>query len=415
MSPNRVEERIAALEQGLIRQLDRLPGVFLAFVVAGFLEIFFLCDSLWSGIPVYPGANLTAIFDVKPALNYIFLTGLGLGLLPFFRKHAWFASAAVTAVVSLAIHTQSDWCSRVLAFAFPLWMALTCVLDLAWKRSKLSRRQVLLISLFVFLCAGVGMSVRVMGPLSAWHFWANHPEYYLFFLLSYFSQIKEEADPVLLVTPAHLIFPPTFYFPFPADCRAASPKETYVSGLVKLFKFFFLSLVLLAVSHLPISSIHSLNFALFAYLSIAISSMMLGEVCAGSAEICGVKVPPATYFLPLARSPRDFFRRQTTYGYAYSFKFIFLTLLRWTKSPRIAKIFFFLAFPFFRYGTEPLIQGGRSLVFGAAKVWCLWFAALIVSESTYLRRYFNRDKWLSVFLTHLLMFMPWLVFWIFRL
>lgn len=399
---NSVEARAA---QALKPARSRIPAS-LALLVLYYASTYF-----WPVWSMEASGNLDVLIMTKPLLDFVLPLCLLLNLAGAARRHKVWTALLILSICSWAFWSISADAASVQVWAFPLLMAVIGVL--AWLRvSGLIGKST---SLWI---GGAGFVLLALAT-SWWRdsrgesiplFWLNKPQYYLLFLIAFLDQPSKDIRPSLALQPAHLLFPQVFYFPFPAQSEAESADSAYAAGLVKIAKSLFLCAPLFALYHLThdFSSWHMPR----QYGILLFTTVIIGNLYVGLVETCGIRCPDATYFVFLARSPRDFLKRETLYGYLFSLRYVYFPLLRITRWPAAATLIFFLTFPLYRAGFWPLFAGMgdidyRKKLAVTVMHWLVWLFGFYVAETRWLRPFLNKDTWTAVAITLVLMGLPY--------
>jgi hypothetical protein len=413
MSPDQLEAKIIRAEQRLILRLSTINRLWLSAIVTLFIFIYSISLGNWQEIAVYGGSSLAVLFANKDFLNFILPAALLINLIPPLQG-TWFAFILITMGSTSALHWSSEaWCSTESIFSFPLFIFLSTFLVWSVRKKWLGFWPAIGVSTVLFCVLGGINSARVIPLSCSQSFWTHKPQFYLLVVYSFLCQPAEQMNLRLLYSPAHDIYPAIFYFPFP---KMTSPLETaFARGLVKIFKAFLLLTVLLNICHYITSYRGSLLYVLRVDFSNILSSMVVGNLAVGLTELFGIKCPPATYFLPLARSPRDFLKRETIYAYIFHFRSIYMPALALFRSPLIASLLFFLCFPFYHNGLELLFNGTpgppgtiQQIILTGSYHWGVWFLAFWFAERGPFKNLFGTNRWRSVVMTNLCMMAPWI-------
>ncbi len=255
-------------------------------------------------------------------------------------------------------------------------------------------------------------------------------EYILIFaLFLIFSGHSKKSG--LLLQPLQL----SHAIPLPQDAFYNPATKNWWRGIYNVSLGSLLSLVLGQLALLNpsslattpfLSSVLSSFFLYFYFCLFVIASM---NIISGLARIFGLELRDGTYFLFLAKSPLEFWRRSSTYLYQFVINYVFLPIVRRTRSTLAAvslsaiftllQIFFLheicvrgflkLAYPQLQIGEIPL----QKIAFVALAYLTLWVGAEILHRSLMKGFYLIRAKesfyWLPIYLNHsLIIFITYL-------
>jgi hypothetical protein len=265
---------------------------------------------------------------------------------------AWFLS-------SLAVPFLSTWG----VLFFPIVTAVTALL-FAW-RGRPSYRPGLaaLVLSLVFFAFLIQIAREAEANVSAYwvdRVWSMQPSYYYVMAMSFLlAEHGAKNFSALATNPSHLLFPlvwPLDTAPGPRDSGFAARYELWCEGALRAAKALLVTFLLIAGQVLlrPETG-GTVARSLWFYLFLLGATVVLGNLGVGLAQMFGVPAPPGTWFIFLARSPLDFWKRDSTYAYKFAIRFIYFPAARVFKKAWPALIFAFAFFIFYRFTFKLLV------------------------------------------------------------
>lgn len=273
-------------------------------------------------------------------------------------------------------------------------------------------------------------------------FWASY--FYVFFMktqfdnsvLGYFWELKipflwifisivpfqfpkeEKINWFYLFNPAHIsrgvIWPSSTEY----STDYSEKKALWIHGMLNLI----LALILMNARMLLESNYLSLNTTIFGKSAFTqllriLTDVGICNIITGMARLFGYKVPDATSFVLLAKTPAEFWRRGSVYTYQFILRTIFLPIFNLTKNRYFAVFIAFLFFYLNRVGFDQIIGnfgflGGNfsgyyleSALKINSLIFIFYYLSIIISQKYWFVSKENLNKpgfsWLSILLTHL--------------
>ncbi len=405
ITPNQVENFLLKIEDRIIHFLGCYRRIPAAVLLVASLVLAHAALQL----PPTRNVDLGLVLRSIPAMSVLLPVAFIAGFFFHLERSATLWAVLFTAAAAGFSLFLDRSCSSWSVISFPAFM-LGC-LGLVWlhRRGVMSVLVTLFSAVALYVAVGALNSEHFVGSACTVYFWGNKSQLYLAFLLGFLAQPKKEMELGLVMNPTHIAFARVFYFPFPeSDLK----HPALSSGIWKIAKGVALLTGILLLWKIFPSPPRSFRWVVLAHLNTMVSVMCLANYCVGVTEVCGIKCPVPTFFLPLARSPRDYFRRESTYAYLFSLQFIYFPLLRKFKTTILASLVFFLSFPFSRDGLQILFTSGNSPAWShVLRIWGIWLFVFLLGDLPAFQSIFNRDKWRSVLITNLLMASPWISFW----
>lgn len=347
MTPQGIEAQYTRAENWLLNAIGRrrFPGLEMV-VLALYGAVFFLWfQPLWQKGYVSWGR---AFLVQDRALLMPLLLGLtlvSLYLRPQFQTVVLFLSTCV-----IWVYGCYEWIG--FSFSMLVWPVLlgTAYLGGQFSLGRGRARQLIaaifFIALFFVMAFLLGWEAQKLGKISILRFfWLIHPELFLAFVLTAYFGYRNRAalpqflNPVNVVAPT--IWPESSLRSLESFVKVRLWWQGFFNILLAQFLFFvYFQILDLSVRYgvppgVPLSLIQYASF-----LIVIIAAM---NTTAGAARMFGYKVPDATFFLVLAKSPLEVWQRASTYLYQFILNFIFLPLYRKTRSYAVTGLFCFIA------------------------------------------------------------------------
>lgn len=216
-----------------------------------------------------------------------------------------------------------------------------------------------------------------------------------------------------LLSPTNLFLP--IIFPLQETLLNDSKEDDYIwlSGIVQLFKSFFLLAVLYflmryyfydqVTKSIPLKNIWGY------YVGYLFLAPVVGNFVTGLAKVYYFDVPDCSDHLWLSRSPLDFLKRENVHAYKFSIRYFYFGFLRITRSPVLIVLLYMILFPLYRDSlTYMAVKNPFTLdAFFNYYEYRYYYSTglLILIFLTFRLKFFseNRNSWKPVFLHHAFM------------
>jgi hypothetical protein len=427
--PDRIEELYTRRFQACVDTCARKihPALALVFAILT-VGIFISFDRLWVE-PFIPRAHLDVLRLTRHAAYALVpLSFLALWISENLRTlFEWVILTAVWIGLGIAFRDSSTAGAAEGFFAFfPLISGVTALL-FAWRARPSYNRilaSIVFVGAFFAVFANLALSAERGSDSLFWfrQAWAVEPQYYFFMGLAFLLSSPTESRLAPLATnPAHLLFP----LSWPMETRASLSPEfrdryrLWWEGFFRVVKAMTLALLLLAAhSNRQLAGAPVALRALWGYFFLLIATVIVGNLGVGLAQMFRLPAPPGTWFVFFARSPLDFWKRDSTYAYRYAIRFIYFPLARLLRKGAPALIGSFFIYICYRFLFRQVLVASLShrlapslpdvdptAVPAAVTVGLSWLVVMLISVRFWISGEKTRDSarwaWLSILLTHL--------------
>lgn len=232
---------------------------------------------------------------------------------------------------------------------------------------------------------------------------------FLWIFISYFFIYRPKNTKIdfsILVNPIHILRGTLWPRDTGVVYDQSKLKTIWMQGLLNLILAYILfDLRLLLDMALNFNSKTSLINVIFVQNLRLLTDVAFCNVLTGIARMIGFKVPDATSFVFLSKTPAEFWRRGSVYTFQFVLHFIYLPIVRNLKTPVLALFIGFLFFYFNRVGLQNFsnLELTKEVKI-ASLVFIFYFLSILISQRYWFisnsKLQIPKYAWLSIFLTH---------------